>query len=845
MNYRIAALATCLLVSAGARAQSADSSPASPPEAASVERGLVPPRALGSLSIAYPAAAPARSEPVAVKVLLTIGIDGAVTAVQLAEGAGEPFDGAVLEAAKSFRFEPARMDGKPVEVMVPFTQTFLPPPPPSLEAENKKLDALLEGLVVERGSRRPVPLANLMARDREGEHFAISDEQGRFSLAVASGEVRVQLAAAGLRPFSRIEVLRPDEQLKVKYLVERESLNPYESVVVGTRERTEISRTTLSGRELHQMPGTMGDPMRTVTVLPGVTQVMSLLPIPMVRGSSPGDTGIFLDGARLPLLFHLFGGPSVIHPEFIDRIDFYPGGFPVSYGGYTGGIIDGQTVRPKLGENKVDLDLNLLQTGFFVRQQVPGTDLIASIAGRYGYPSLVLKALTPDLGLSYWDYQARLDGGSPKSAWSVFAYGAQDVMQMADSPGSSSMTTELLFHFHRLDLKWKTGTEEQNGNYRVLLGYDETQLAAGAVSNKSVFVDPQVSWSLPLASWLRVRAGGEALLRESGNPPEARPVEEVIGMTASLIQTSGRLFNVGAFLEAPVKPSERLLVVPGVRYDHYRDDKAQQRSLDPRLTLRCQPLEASELWLKAMVGRYHQPPRVFLPVPGADQASLELGLLVSTQYGAGVEVGLAPGIDLDVQGYYNAMNPVVFDLSINTLYPGQTMGPSSLPGQLPSDAGQVEVNPLTDALTKRRGRSYGLEVLLRKRDAKNVFGWLAYTLSHSERDYEKGWAPFDFDRTHMFNAVAGIRLPRNWEIGGRLLLQSGTPLNTIQGTNAGRADWQFRADLRVDKRAVWNSWLLDFYVDIVNATVSEESGGVSGGSGYRYVLPTIGLRGGL
>ena len=35
-------------------------------------------------------------------------------------------------------------------------------------------------------------------------------------------------------------------------------------------------------------------------------------------------------------------------------------------------------------------------------------------------------------------------------------------------------------------------------------------------------------------------------------------------------------------------------------------------------------------------------------------------------------------------------------------------------------------------------------------------------------------------------------------------------------------------DLRIDKRAVWNKWLLDFYVDILNSTVAPESGGIVG-----------------
>ena len=42
-------------------------------------------------------------------------------------------------------------------------------------------------------------------------------------------------------------------------------------------------------------------------------------------------------------------------------------------------------------------------------------------------------------------------------------------------------------------------------------------------------------------------------------------------------------------------------------------------------------------------------------------------------------------------------------------------------------------------------------------------------MSRSERRYEGRWVPFDFDRAHMLNLVAGTRLPRNWEIGGRAL----------------------------------------------------------------------------
>ena len=94
---------------------------------------------------------------------------------------------------------------------------------------------------------------------------------------------------------------------------------------------------------------------------------------------------------------------------------------------------------------------------------------------------------------------------------------------------------------------------------------------------------------------------------------------------------------------------------------------------------------------------------------------------------------------------------------------------------------------------------------------------------------------------HILNFVAGLRLPRNWELGTRVLLQTGTPLTSLQGHNVARSDGQFRFDVRFDKRAVYKSWLLDFYVDITNVALLPEE--VQVGTVIRYVLPTVGLRG--
>lgn len=44
-----------------------------------------------------------------------------------------------------------------------------------------------------------------------------------------------------------------------------------------------------------------------------------------VRGAPPGNLGYFIDGVRVPYLFRIGFGPSVIHPGLVERVELYPG----------------------------------------------------------------------------------------------------------------------------------------------------------------------------------------------------------------------------------------------------------------------------------------------------------------------------------------------------------------------------------------------------------------------------------------------------------------------------------------------------------------------------------------
>ena len=845
--------------------------------------GLIPPKPLTSTEIPYPDSPPKHTSPVEVKVKLTLDEEGRVSEVTLTSPPQPIFDEAVLRGARDFRFSPALFNGQPIKVEVDFSQIFLPPERPEQVEEGKieegkveegpAVDAVLSGQLKEKGTREWIEGASIIVKVNGHTFFTTSGRRGEFKLRVPHGQVQVIVASSAHLKFKQRERLKIDEEVSVIYLVQRKNYNPDEITVIGKRRRVEISRTTLKGKEIRQVAGTFGDPFRVVQTLPGVTTPVSLLPFPIVRGSSPSSTGFLLDRVRVPLLFHLLGGPSVIHPMFIEEIHFYPGGFPVYYGGYTGGIVDGETRRSAPDERLVDIDLNFLQTGAMVRTPVPGTNMQMSAAGRYGYPGLLISLLSEDFDLSYWDYQFRLDGGTPRNGWTIFSFGARDIISTRPEE-RGELEPSLQYEFHRLDLRYRYGAGALSLKGQLALGVDNTLFGSDEEAIGLWHLTPRVDGEYKVNDVLDLQVGVDASHRArdltlqgaSQGASQGAPSEGQGSSEDDSIDQPGDITTAGVYGAVLWQLTDQLLIVPGVRMDWWRDQTAHQLTVDPRLTARyrlthqrapkssgkertaqhdtahTEKDEPDSIWLKASLGQYHQPPRFLIPIPGLDQLAIEYGMLSSVQTSLGVELPFGKGISLDTQVYYSDMDPVIFDLNINaeSVLVTPTFAPGTAPEEEEEEGEEGRSEGLDRFLQPQVGRAYGLELLLRKRSSHGVYGWLSYTLSRSERRREGEWVPFDFDRPHILNAVIGVPLGNQWEVGTRFQYQSGAPTTTTYGYNTGRKDDYIRLDIRIDKRAVWKEWMLDYYIDIQNILLSPEE--VAPGTLFRFVLPTIGLR---
>src|SRR5690606_17081149 len=241
---------------------------------------------------------------------------------------------------------------------------------------------------------------------RGAEPFASAAEAAADSWRFQPAKQHNQPVSARIRFLVRYEqqeaALEPLETAPDPRVPRSTLQEPLEIEVVG--ERPHAASTSFTRAEARLLPGAFGDPTRTLDMMPGVSPVVSALPLFFVRGAPPGNVGFFIDGIRIPMLYHLFLGPSVVHPAMIERVDLHAAAYPANLGRFAGAVVSAKLAEPEQhfrGEGSV----RLLDSGALVEAPFAGGRGNAIVGGRYSYTGLIASALTGN-ELEYWDYQA-------------------------------------------------------------------------------------------------------------------------------------------------------------------------------------------------------------------------------------------------------------------------------------------------------------------------------------------------------------------------------------------------------------------------------------------------------
>lgn len=652
-------------------------------------------------------------------------------------------------------------------------------------------------------------------------------------------------------PLSEPEASVPEAPSVSQPITKRASARPVEMLVLG--ERAEPSRTvSLTRAEVRQIPGAFGDPFRAVEAMPGVTPIVSGLPFFFIRGAPPGNVGYFLDGLRVPLLFHVGVGPSVVHPASVERVDLYPGGYPARFGRFSGGIVAGESAPPR-SELTGEYNLRLFDAGAFVEAPFAKGRWAAMLAGRYSYTALLLSQFSPETTLDYWDYQARVSyQATSRDRLSVFSFGSYDyVGQKAETENLTLFGTE----FHRVEARHDHALgRDASLRTALAVGLDRSRVQQGRFVRSQV-ASARSELNYALSPRVRLRAGTDLGLDhyavELGPSDFSPAATQVIDFFPSRtdVAAAGRVDLV-------IAPDSRFEITPGVRVDLFGSQGAFAWAVDPRLALRT--ALSPRLELLVALGIAHQPPSFVVPVPGFQPGGLRGGLQRSIQESLGLKLDLGDATQVSATVFQNAFFNMSDPLGATPpessgcppgAYPTDSIGPDFgeawdvfvpycgarfLPGTLGPDrsggGGQAADSRggrrLAEAFeVKTLGSAYGLEIFFKRRLTGKLGGFLSYTLSRSTRSHERRRYLATFDRTHVLNAALAHDLGRNWRAGARGVFYTGLPKARDPETpDDTRLPAFFRLDLRLEKRWQWSERsYLALVAEWMNATLSKEA----------------------
>ena len=720
------------------------------------------------IAIATPVAYPETEQRTSDVVLeLTISKTGSVSAVRAISGE-QPFAERAVEAAKAWTFHPATREGVAIAARVRFEVHFTPP------------------IAADTSARPNLP--------------------------------------PGREPMSQIDAARQKEHAP----------EPPEVVVRGVREPL---RKQLGRADIHDMPGAFGDPYRAIESLPGVVPIASGLPYFYVRGAPPGNVGYFFDGIPVPYLYHFAAGPGVLHPAFVDHVELYPAAYPARFGRFTGAIVAGE-LAPAARRFGGEASIRLVDSGAMLEAPFANQRGSFMLAGRYSYTGLVLSLFEPDVSLNYWDYQGRIRYDvSPHDSVELLAFGAGDFLSTMDlnsapptfnpdgtrKPRPEQRERNVVdIDFHRVDARWDHRFSGGSWRNAVLVGWDRTGGDDGAIAATDRLLGARSEYERTLAAGLELRAGGDILFeslaqrvngsaRDAVSPERDLPAGEANPDAASE-DTADPDFgfdrerkDLSAALRADLvwDVSERVQVTPGLRADLYVSGPRSRLALDPRISARY--TLSSKLSLTHGLAFVHQAPSFVAPVP-AFKPSLRGGLQSALQHGVGINYELPAGFEASLSLFQNAFFNLTDLISLV---------------QLQNAAGS------DDTRLRSLGHAYGVELMLRRSLARDLGGFLAYTLSRSLRSSGRLRGPATTDRTHVLNAGVSYNLGRNWRAGGRVVLYSGIPVRVAYLEAAAappRTPPFWRLDVKLQKRwtivpqrAYWG-----LVLEVLNTTLNKE-----------------------
>jgi len=676
----------------------------------------------------------------------------------------------------------------------------------------------------------------------ESKTSAVTSISGEFELPnLAPGRYTLRLNAVGYRLLTIPFTLTATDVKEFSITMVPDNFHHTDKVevhgdVFQAADSPATVETNLTSSEIRETSTVFADdPFRAVQTLPGVSAEGNneFFAEFSVMGAPFSSVSIYVDDVLVPSPFHEIGNFSegaslgVLTSEVVEEMKLMPAAYPEKFGDSAGAALDIRTREGSRGAPLFRISTGIAASEFLGEGGL-GSSRKGSwlVSARKSYINYLIKNRVQNAAdVCFYDGDVKLNYDlTPRQNVNLFATGGHTDMHDSSASGSNSFGSgRSNFLLARLGWRWSVSPhllldartaffrepdELRNPSNQIVQTTDHGEWVGGAGLTWNWAKDAvlEAGWTTrrvrESSSFAFYDANGIGTSRESG----------------AEFRQSGYLQQTASFMKG------RVNFLGGVRWDSLQ--QLDFHPLSPQVSMSFRATTTTQFQLAA--GRYQQFPALeewstFCSAIGSmPEQSDHYTAAVEQRWGENTRVRLQV---FDRQDSFSVAQ-----------VPGLGVPAVSSPCQH-----SAEPAPHT---TYERDYSRGVQLVLQRRSANRLSGWLGYTLARAQqRQYAysnpfypclpvcfsgTSYFPSLEDQRHSLNLFAMYRLKPSINLSGKFLYGSGFPVSsgifvlvgtTYQqvGTQTLRFPYQ-RLDIRTDKDWAFTRWKLTLYGEVLNLT---------------------------
>lgn len=635
-----------------------------------------------------------------------------------------------------------------------------------------------------------------------------ADSTGRAHIAVVSGGNSIGITSINHYPYSIILRVTADTTINI-IMRNRQSLLGNVTVTTSRNvTRNQMGIQTISGNELRRLPVVMGevDPLKTITLLPGIKNGGEASAGIYVRGGGPDQNLVLVDGINVYNPNHLLGFFSIFNGDAVKNVEVIKGGIPAEYGGRLSSVINIDTREGNKDSLKGSGGIGLISSRLSLEGPLVKGKSSIIVSARRTYIDQVARVVAKnrigDNGYYFYDINAKANYIiNSKNELAFTFYTGRDNFSFNNTrtkgPNKAQIFTTSWGNT-LAGLSWRQQVGKKL-THQTSLVYNKFNLDSrfGAPVASFLFTsglqDNQLKtdWTYNRSNWVKFKFGGQFIWHQF--TPGAGSV--TTGVTEFKSKVSNEYAHESAaYFSSDINVTPDLNVIAGIRYSYFNQIGPTDRVLYDEDNV---PTGQVVHYAKGeSIAKYHFPePRLSLLYKLKDATSIKASYTKIIQYLhlATTSGATFPG-DLWIPsskliqpstahqvalGYFKNFKNDTYEASIEAYYKIMNNQIEFKPGA------QLLLNQnIEGEMVFGSGKAYGVELFLQKKTGR-LTGWVGYTLSRTERTFSKlnnGQPyPYRYDRTHDLSIVANYPLGRKWQTSAVFVYGTGNALTMPTG----------------------------------------------------------------